>query len=50
VTLRFVVGQAQERYIRPMDCTAYRIVLDDHARLPWRFFGRLRAARPLIAG
>ncbi|HVX92376.1 MAG TPA: hypothetical protein VG985_04055 [Xanthobacteraceae bacterium] len=20
------------------------VVLDDHARLPWRFFGRLRAA------
>jgi hypothetical protein len=22
----------------------HRIVLDDHARLPWRFFGRLTAA------
>jgi len=32
------------RYIKAMDCTAHRIVLDDHARLPWRFFGRLRAA------
>jgi hypothetical protein len=21
-----------------------RVVLDDHARLPWRFFGRLTAA------
>src|SRR5436190_315021 len=25
-----------------MDCNAHRIVLDDHARLPWRFFGGLR--------
>jgi hypothetical protein len=23
---------------------ARRVVLDDHARLPWRFFGRLTAA------
>jgi hypothetical protein len=23
---------------------AHRIVLADHARLPWRFFGRLTAA------
>jgi hypothetical protein len=22
----------------------HRVVLDDHARLPWRFFGRLTAA------
>jgi hypothetical protein len=34
-----------------MDCTADRIVLDDHVRLPWRFFGRLRASRPrFVAG
>jgi hypothetical protein len=33
-----------------MDCTAHRIVLDDHARLPWRFFGRLRAALPRLIG
>ncbi|MFD2184797.1 hypothetical protein [Rhodoplanes azumiensis] len=25
-----------------------RVVLDDHARLPWRFFGRLTAA--VLAG
>jgi hypothetical protein len=25
-----------------------RVVLDDHARLPWRFFGRLTAA--ILAG
>jgi hypothetical protein len=31
-----------------MNCSAHRIVLDDHARLPWRFFGRLRAARPRL--
>jgi hypothetical protein len=24
--------------------TPPRVVLDDHARLPWRFFGRLTAA------
>jgi hypothetical protein len=23
-----------------------RVVLDDHVRLPWRFFGRLTAAIP----
>ncbi len=23
-----------------------RVVLDDHARLPWRFFGRMTAAVP----
>jgi hypothetical protein len=23
---------------------ARRVILDDHARLPWRFFGRLTAA------
>ncbi|MTW14839.1 hypothetical protein GJ689_01225 [Rhodoplanes serenus] len=23
-----------------------RVVLDDHARLPWRFFGRLTATLP----
>jgi hypothetical protein len=22
----------------------HRVVIDDHARLPWRFFGRLTAA------
>ena len=27
---------------------AHRIVLADHARLPWRFFGRLTAA--VLAG
>jgi len=33
-----------------MDCKADRIVLDDHARLPGRFFGRLKAALlPLFA-
>jgi hypothetical protein len=26
----------------------HRVVLDDHARLPWRFFGRLTAA--ILAG
>jgi hypothetical protein len=28
--------------------TVARVVLDDHARLPWRFFGRLTAA--VLAG
>jgi len=31
-----------------MDCKADRIVLDDHARLPGRFFGRMTAA--VLAG
>jgi hypothetical protein len=31
-------------YITVMVSRAQRIVLVDHARLPWRFFGRLTAA------
>jgi len=31
-------------YITDMVSKARRIVLVDHARLPWRFFGRLTAA------
>jgi len=31
-------------YITVMVSKAQRIVLVDHARLPWRFFGRLTAA------
>jgi riboflavin biosynthesis pyrimidine reductase len=28
----------------PADARPCFVVLDDHARLPWRFFGRLTAA------
>jgi len=28
----------------PAAARLHRVVLDDHARLPWRFFGRLTAA------
>jgi len=31
-------------YITVMVSRTQRIVLVDHARLPWRFFGRLTAA------
>jgi hypothetical protein len=31
-------------YITVMVSKAQRIVLVDHTRLPWRFFGRLTAA------
>jgi hypothetical protein len=29
---------------RPASARPHLIVLDDHARLPWRFFGRMTAA------
>jgi hypothetical protein len=32
-------------YITRMVSKAQRIVLVDHARLPWRFFGRLTAVQ-----
>ncbi|MDC7789722.1 hypothetical protein PQJ75_19240 [Rhodoplanes sp. TEM] len=37
---------ADGRALRPAPHA--RVVLDDHARLPWRFFGRLTAA--VLAG
>ena len=40
----FVVGGRTIGYITVMVSKAQRIVLADHARLPWRFFGRLTAA------
>jgi len=40
----FVVGGRTIGYITGMVSKAQRIVLVDHARLPWRFFGRLTAA------
>ena len=36
-----VVGAALNGYINAMVSKAQRIILADHARLPWRFFGRL---------
>jgi len=38
---RFIVGTGPIVYIAPMVSRAHRIILADHARLPWRFFGRL---------
>jgi hypothetical protein len=40
----FVVAGRTIGYITVMVSKAQRIVLADHARLPWRFFGRLTAA------
>ncbi len=42
---QFIVRAASDRYIRAMLATAHRIVLADHARLPWRFFGRLTSVQ-----
>ena len=41
----FVVEATSIGYIRLMVSIAQRIVLVDHARLPWRFFGRLTAVQ-----
>jgi hypothetical protein len=41
----FVVEAGSIGYITRMVSKAQRIVLDDHARLPWRFFGRLTAVQ-----
>ena len=41
----FVVGTGPNGYIACMVSKAHRIILADHARLPWRFFGRLTAVQ-----
>jgi len=41
----FVVEARPIGYITIMVSKAQRIVLVDHARLPWRFFGRLTAVQ-----
>jgi hypothetical protein len=41
----FVVEAGSISYIPPMVFKAQRIILVDHARLPWRFFGRLTAVQ-----
>jgi len=41
----FVVQVRSIGYITRMVSKAQRIVLVDHARLPWRFFGRLTAVQ-----
>ncbi|MFZ0177316.1 MAG: hypothetical protein WBD96_13075 [Pseudolabrys sp.] len=41
----FVVETGPIGYIALMVSKAQRIVLVDHARLPWRFFGRLTAVQ-----
>jgi hypothetical protein len=40
-----IVGRRMSGYIRRMLLSAHRIVLADHARLPWRFFGRLTSVQ-----
>jgi hypothetical protein len=40
-----VVEAGSIGYITLMVSKAQRIVLVDHARLPWRFFGRLTAVQ-----
>jgi hypothetical protein len=40
-----VVGHQAIGYIADMVSKAQRIILADHARLPWRFFGRLTAVQ-----
>ena len=42
---RFVVEAGSIGYIVVMISRAQRIILVDHARLPWRFFGRLTAVQ-----
>jgi hypothetical protein len=41
----FVVGTESKGYIALMVFKAQQIILADHARLPWRFFGRLTAVQ-----
>jgi len=41
----FVVEAGISGYIAIMISKARRIILADHARLPWRFFGRLTAVQ-----
>jgi hypothetical protein len=41
----FIVEAGSIGYITRMVSRAQRIVLVDHARLPWRFFGRLTAVQ-----
>jgi hypothetical protein len=44
-TVAFVVEAKLIGYIALMVSKAQRIVLVDHAQLPWRFFGRLTAVQ-----
>jgi hypothetical protein len=41
----FVVGSRQIGYMTFMVSKAQQIILADHTRLPWRFFGRLTAVQ-----
>jgi hypothetical protein len=41
----FIVWINSKVYIAAMVTKAQRIILCDHARLPWRFFGRLTAVQ-----
>jgi hypothetical protein len=43
--IAFVVEAGISGYITGMISGARRIILADHARLPWRFFGRLTAVQ-----
>jgi hypothetical protein len=43
--MAFIVLPGSRVYIAAMVSKAHRIILSDHARLPWRFFGRLTAVQ-----
>jgi hypothetical protein len=45
VAVGFIVLPGSRVYIAWMISKARRIILSDHARLPWRFFGRLTAVQ-----
>jgi hypothetical protein len=46
--IRFIVRIVLIAYIEAMVSLAQRIILADHARLPWRFFGPLAAVRAVL--
>jgi hypothetical protein len=43
--LAFIVEAGASLYIDRMVSEAQRVILCDHARLPWRFHGRLTAVQ-----
>ena len=45
VRIGFIVRVVSIAYIEAMVSLAQRIILADHARLPWRFFAQLAAVR-----
>jgi hypothetical protein len=45
VQIALIVEADANGYMTWMVSKAHRIILCDHARLPWRFFGRLTAVQ-----